>query len=504
MGLSLVCFFTYLIFLIRYGEMFYWGSDMVANTAYAVTMFRDVLTSGWTVPKPAEMLFFGIVYGITRDLWFVHLVLIVATGLTVWGGCRLILRCYGTWIGCVAFCVFMIGVPGMFRATLVGGPGVLNTLFLFLAVLFAFRWWGKRDRILLLVFLSLANLTRPDSWPCTALIILAILSLRSLDRKRVALERSDLWFLVPMAMPLTWAALGWGVFGDPLYSMNIAKAFAAEAFRSEGPGEVSRFGLAASYLPRLKTVLLDLFSISGGLSASVIVLTALVVAGIRTMVRRAPRVTLLIACLFAGTLVFYLVYALRGTMFRADYIYAVLVGVVLIASVGLGSLCDLLARVRPQGMRLLIQAGLAAGVVLFLTLGPITEKTIGDTLPTLSRRAAASQRARPAIERIVEDARWSATGLPPIILTTQDIPPSRIALKLGTGKDIYLIERIMSKQGLGESDLLPVFTGRTVYFCGGEQLPEKMRQFVQKLIDEAKAGDILYRQDDALILRCEY
>ena len=90
LGLSLLCFLYYVAFLLQFGEMFYKGSDVVANTAYGMTMFSEVHRAGWTVPKLTHMVLFGSVYWITGDLWFVHLVLIMATALTVWAGCRLI------------------------------------------------------------------------------------------------------------------------------------------------------------------------------------------------------------------------------------------------------------------------------------------------------------------------------------------------------------------------------------------------------------------------------
>ncbi|MFH1144359.1 MAG: hypothetical protein V1774_07435, partial [Candidatus Eisenbacteria bacterium] len=203
-GLALACFCTHLIFLIRYGEMFFWGSDLVANAAYGVTLFSGVLNAGWTVPKPAEMLLFGAIHRMTGDLWFIHLALIVVTAVTVWTGCRLILRHYGSTLGCVAFGLLMVALPRTFRATLAGGAGVLAAMFLLLAILCLGGAGRRRERILAVVFLSMANLARPDCWPCTYLIIFLVMLFKARARGGPGWTGADLWFLVPMGMPLVW------------------------------------------------------------------------------------------------------------------------------------------------------------------------------------------------------------------------------------------------------------------------------------------------------------
>ncbi len=176
LGLSLLCFLYYVAFLLQYGEMFYKGSDVVANTAYGMTMFSDVHRAGWTVPKLAHMVLFGSVYWITGDLWFVHLVLIMATALTVWAGCRLIQKYDESPIGCLAFCVFMMTLPRTFGTTLSGGPGCINVMFLLLAIVCLDRIDRISHKILAVLFLSLANLTRPDSWPRTHLLVLLVVA----------------------------------------------------------------------------------------------------------------------------------------------------------------------------------------------------------------------------------------------------------------------------------------------------------------------------------------
>ena len=48
----LICFVYPMNFLVRYGEMFGKGSDVVSNVAYGMTMFQGVHQANWGVPKP--------------------------------------------------------------------------------------------------------------------------------------------------------------------------------------------------------------------------------------------------------------------------------------------------------------------------------------------------------------------------------------------------------------------------------------------------------------------
>lgn len=501
-ALSLVCFFFYSTFLIRYGEMFFWGSDLVANAAYGRTLFSEVHRAGWTVPKPAHMLIFGFAYWISRDLVSIHLILVLATALTVWAGCRLILRHDEGPIGCVAFSIFMMTLPHMFSTTLSGGPGCLNVMFLVLAVLYVDRLDRKHSRALLTVFLSLANLTRPDSWPCTYLILFLILGPRLFDRTGPGLSRSDLWYLVPVGMPLLWIFLDWTIFGDPLYSMKIVKAFGEEAIASKYPRAAVERNELAAFLPRVKAAFFDLFSVPGWVSVRGVLFVTLFVAGVGRMVRRHPRGFLLVACLLLGTLIFYFVYALRGVLFRVAYIHTALVCVTLLASSGLAGLCGLARTVTARGVGRWIQWGLACAALLYLTVGPFRGQIVKETIPEMKQRAQVSKRARPAIESLVADVK--RTGGTPIILATGWMPPSRIALELGTGKDLYLVERLVLKKRLGEKDLLPDFHGRTVYFCVRDALPKEVWGFLDPLVKASNRREVIYRGKGLTVLKCFY
>jgi hypothetical protein len=495
---------VFLAALVRIGEMFFWGSDLIANIAYAVTMFDSVITSGWTVPKPTEMLLLGPLYRLVGDLWFIHLALILATALTIWAAGQMILRLDGRLIAGLFFALMMLVIPRVFRGTLSGGAGILNTAFLFLGAYCAARSAERRFRIILLICLSLANLERPDSWPCTAAIIFALLAFRAYDRKALALAWSDLWFLVPLSMPLVWLLIGWLVFDDPLYSMNVARTFANETGGTMFRESVEQGGKVGGYLPRFKESLFDFFSLNGWLTVRAGIFFLLIAAGIRSLLRHMRRDAVLLGGLVFGTMAFYWIYALRGLLFRTEYIYTALIGFLLVAALGLGHLAGGLARLRPRALRIGAQGALVAAAVLLLGLGPVQEKTRAETLPILTRRAEVARRVGPAIKVLAADVRARSGGVPPVIIGTRWVAPTRIALELKTGREIYLAERVIARQVRDLGATLPDFAGRTVYFCGREQMLEEVRDFVQSLLEQALSGEVIYREQDVVIIRCQY
>ncbi|MBW1743738.1 MAG: hypothetical protein JRI70_07795 [Deltaproteobacteria bacterium] len=501
-GLSLVCFFYYMSFLFRYGEMFYRGSDVVASTTYAITMFREVYHGGWSVPKPVHMLLFGSVYWITRDLWFVNLVCVLATALTVFVGCWLILRHYHTTIGCIAFCVFMMTIPRMFRTTMMGGAGCINVLFLLLAVACVERIDRMTYRILAIAFLCLANLTRPDSWPATYLIILLIVTLRLSSWSESKLNKSDLLFLIPMGMPLIWVLIDWAVFVDPLYSMKKSQSFVVEVASGKSVSQGLKVNDWTAYPPLVKDAFFDMFTLSSWFSLRAAVLIILSLAGIVVMFLKQPRILLLLVCPFLGSILFYFVSSLREMLFRYGYIYYAFVFVCVAVSIGLASLCDLTRHVRRRYVGRFIQVGLASLILLFLTTGPYEQTVIRDTIPTLKKWAALSKLNEPAIESIVDDVNRNAGS--PIIVTTQWVPGNRIALKLSTGKNIFSVEKLMAKENLGQKTLLPNFEGKSVYFAAPESTGGAVNRFLHTLIMKSKRREVIYDRGGIVVLKCLY
>jgi hypothetical protein len=404
----------------------------------------------------------------------------------------------------------MMTIPSMFRVTLAGGPGCINVMFLLLGIVCMDRIDRTAHRVLAVVFLSLANLTRPDSWPSTYLIIFLVLTLKLSGREGHRLNRADWLLLIPLGMPLVWLFLDWVVFGDPLYSINIVGAFGAEYLGGYKPRKIPAPKEAAAliprevirFLPRVKSAFFDLFSVSGWFSLRAAVLVVLLVSGIGTMYRKQPRNLLLIACPIVGTLLFYFVYAFRGILFRIAYIYSAYVCVTLIVSLGLASLCSLAGSVRPRLAGRFLQVALAIAVLLFLTVRPFQYKTMDETIPLLKGRAAVSKLAKPAIDSLVEHVK--GTGGNPIILTSGLVPASRIALGLSTGKDTFCLERLISRKMLGMEMILPDFKGRAVYFCIRRPMHPNMKKFVRLLMKDAARKEVIYDRDRIVIEKCFY
>jgi hypothetical protein len=360
----------------------------------------------------------------------------------------------------------------------------------------------NRCRILSVLFMSLANLTRPDSWPSTYLLILAFLGQRFFNPEGPEFRRADLWFLIPMGMPLVWMLLDWGFFGDPLYSRNIARTFGREYLSAWDPQRGHESDVVAEFFPKLKETLLTVFSVSTWLSIKGGLLTILFAVGVGTMLRREPRILLLVSCPFLGTLLFYFVYAFGGSLFRKDYIQAALVCITLVVSLGLGSLCGLARSVGPRAFGAFLQAALACTALLFLAGDTFQQTTVKKSIPALKELAASSQRPQPAIEALVADV--DQTSGSPIIVTTKWVPASRIALQRGTGEGLFMVERLVAKEKIGEEELLPDLAGRTVYYCFNRTMREEMVWFMQPLMNRSKRTEEIYNQDGLVVLKCFY
>jgi hypothetical protein len=307
-------------------------------------------------------------------------------------------------------------------------------------------------------------------------------------------------------MPLLWVLVDWTVFGDPLYSAKIVRTFVVEYLERKqgfsGGGDGGGFNPMAAYVPKVVSVLFDEFSLSGWFSVRTGLVGLLGIAGAVTMLRKEPRTLLLIACALGGTLLFYFVYALRGTLFRSDYVYTVLVCTLLIVSAGLASLCGLALRVRPRPFGRFLQGGLACLVLLALTVGPFYEKIIEEKIPLLKGRAALSVKANAAIEALVEEMRRTESN--PIILTERWMAPSRIALRLGTGKDIFLLERLASRDRLGEPSLLPPLGGRTVYLCFVKKGSRDEWLSRRRIMAQAERREPIHDEAGFVVLKCFY
>ena len=89
----------------------------------------------------------------------------------------------------------------------------------------------------------------------------------------------------------------------------------------------------------------------------------------------------------------------------------------------------------------------------------------------------------------------------PVIITTLRIACSRVALELGTGKDIYLVERVVGLERLGVKDYLPDLAGRTVYLAYHKSVSGSMKDFIQRIEKNAKNVEIIFDRDGLEIHR---
>ena len=121
MVISLACFACLASYLVRFGEVFGRGSDMVGNTAYGVTMFTDVIRTGWGVPKPSHMILFGLIYWVTGSLWLINILFVVAAALLIYFACRIMGRNYGVLVPYLVFAAFVMMTPFSFGTAVRGG-----------------------------------------------------------------------------------------------------------------------------------------------------------------------------------------------------------------------------------------------------------------------------------------------------------------------------------------------------------------------------------------------
>jgi hypothetical protein len=474
--------------------MFYRGSDVVTNIAYAMTMFQDVYCGAWSVPKPSHMLLCGLLYGVTRDLFFVNMLFLIATALTVYAGCWLILRYYQSAVGCVAFCVLMMTIPRIFLATASGGPGCLNTFFLLAAIACVGKIHQTGFRILALVFLSLASLTRPDSWLSVSLIVLLILLLRLLPQDDSKVNKGALLFMIPIGMPFVWMLVNWAVFSDPLYFKTLVNEFKLRH------GEAWPTVWHWTYPLYLSNAFFDAFALSSWLSARTAVLVILCLTGIVSMFRKQRRMLMLLSCPFFGTILFYCFKSNPST--RYDFMYYPFVVVALAASVGLGSLCGLVRHSRYRRLSRFIELSLACLILLFLVARPYKQRVIDYLIPVLESRAIVSKRAEEAIQSIVDDA--NRTDTVPIIVSTMAVPPSRIAIRLSRGENIFLVERLLAKENMGNQVLPSNLDGRIIYCIGRESAPKHLGDYLKRLVVKSKRNEVIYDKEGLLVLKCFY
>ncbi len=484
--ISLICFAYSINFLIRYGEMFPRGSDVVSNTAYGLTMFGDSYHAGWSVPKPSQMILFGLTYRITGSLWFVNALFVVAAALLIYYTCRIMDKSYGVPIPFLVFAVLVMMMPFFFGATLGGGSGLLNTMFLLIALAYIRDLSRLRNRIMVIVFLSAASLTRPDNWANTYLIVFCIFALKYFPRNRPQFDRADLLFLIPLFMPAVWHIMDYFVFGNVFYSRWLAQRFAIEYSNRSKVFDWHKYpGL-------VKSAFFSAFYLSAWLSVRTLILIALSVTGIVTMFIKQRRILLFMACPFLGTIVFYLATYVRGMLFMNRFLFYNYVFIIFAVSVGIAQLGIFVLYLPVRYLRNILQVALTCLIVLFIVYVPFKTKIVDSMLPGLKARSTVVKRESKAVRSIENDL---SSGDNPVIMANLSIATSRIALRVRTGKDIYLLERLVGLEKLGVQDFLPDMKNRTVYLAYGKSVKGGVKNLIQRIEEEAVKIETIFDED---------
>lgn len=484
--ISLVCFAYLTSFLARFGEVFGRGSDMVSNTAYGLTMFGDAYCAGWSVPKPSQMILFGFIYRITGSLWFINVLFAIAAALLIYFACRIMGRNYGTLFPYIVFAALVVMTPFSFGAAVGGGSGLLNTLFAFMALAYIENLERLRNRILVIIFLSMASLTRPENWVNTYLIIFFLFAMKYIPKNRPKFSKSDILLLIPLLMPLVWHIMDYAVFGNLSYGRWLAQRFAIEYAINHGSFEWNK------YPGMVKSAFFSAFHLSSWISIRAIMLIVLSLIGTITIFIKQRRMLLFLACSFFGTLAFYFVAYINEMLFLNRFLYYNYIYIFFVMSVGIAQLSSFALRIPVRYLRNAIQMVLVFFITIYIVYAPFRTNVIDSQIPGLKARAEVVKKENRAVKALADDARSEDR---PIILTTLHIACSRIALELGTGRDIYLVERVMGLESLGINDYLPDLKGRTVYLAYHRSVSGSMREFIQKTEENAREIKIIFDSD---------
>ncbi|MFC2172137.1 hypothetical protein ACFLU6_05840 [Acidobacteriota bacterium] len=438
------------------------------------------------MPKPAQMILFALTYGITESLWFVNMLFIVATALIIYYACRIMGRNYGNPIPYLVFAALVVMTPFSFGAAVGGGAGPLNTLFMLIALTYIKDLDRLKNRILVVIFLSATCLTRPENWVSTYLIIFFIFALKYLPRSRPSFSRSDLVLLIPLTMPLVWQLMDYAVFGKFSYGGWLTQRFAVEYATEHNGFEWHQ------YPAMLKSAFSGAFQLSSWLSAKTTAFIALSLAGIVSMFKKQRRVLLYVACSFFGTITFYFVTYVNEMLFLSKFLYFNYVCILFFISVGIAQLSNFILYMPVRYLRNAIQVAAACAIILFIAYAPFKTIVLGSQVPGFEARVGVIEKENRAIRALAEDIK---PGENAVILTTLNIECSRIALELGTGRDIYLMERVVGLERLGVKDYLPDLAGRTVYLAYHKSVSGSMKEFIQRIEKNAKETETIFDRE---------
>jgi hypothetical protein len=282
------------------------------------------------------------------------------------------------------------------------------------------------------------------------------------------------------------------VFGNLFYSRWLAQRFAIEY-------SSSRTFDWHKYPGLVKSAFFGTFHLSSWLSARTLTLIVLSVIGIVTMFMKQRRMLLFMVCPFLGTIFLYFAVYIKGMLFMSRFLFYNYIFIFLVVSVGIAQLGIFILHLPVKYLRNVLQVILACLMVFFIAYTPFKTKILASMLPGLKARAEVVRKENIAVQSIMDDL---SVGDEPVILANLSIATSRIALKLGTGKDIYLLERLVGLEKLGVQDPLPDMRGRTVYIAYGKSVKGGIRNLIQRIEKKAVEMETIFDEYGLRICKC--
>jgi hypothetical protein len=491
-----VCFVFFLVFLLRFGVLIGKTSDEVANIAYAMTMFGEPNTSGWAVPKPLEIVLFGITYWVTKNMFIVNMLSLVAAALLVYYVNSMINRDGDGKIPLWTFTILLMACPFSLQAVLTVQSALLSALFVIMAIYYLSAANFPKYTSLVIILLSFAGLTRPENWANNFVIILLVFWLRYRHSDNLRIHKLDSLYIIPLLMPLIWILCDYVIFKDMFYSAHIAKRYALE-ITATSPNMTKQ----GSYPGWIYWSFIHTFYLYPGSSWRTLIFVSLCFTGIVTMAKKQPRLLALISCAFFGTIFFYFLTFLNGAKFFDRFLFLNHVFCLLFFSIGVGRASKLFGFLRDEPLSRILGWGVACALVGIFLL-PFRAVTFGHIIPEFERRSI----TRKAEDAAIDSIRMNWTNdEKSVFLTTLAIPPAKVSLSLGTGKGVYLIERLIGRaKSFGKSEWLPNLDHTTVYIGYNSEERGIVRQAVAEVEEKARRVETLFDEGGFRVAKCQF
>jgi len=389
-GAALASFLYLFILLLRYGELL--GPDECAYVAFWKETIQGDTYFEWTTPKPLYVVLFGVLYQVTHSLFMVAMVFVVAMSLLIYYGCKILIHISGNPLPCLFFVLFLTTRRYFVETAVIGGSGLLSTLFVFVAlsqILTKQLFFHRLDNPIVIVSLSLAGLTRPESWVSTSCIIVCLYSLKYLRKEREGRYR-DLLLLIPMLMPVLWHLFDYVAFGDLFYSTKMTQGFAENVRDAFGRSETF---IWSDYPGKLKGFLFGMFG-------TLLLLVSLI--GLVWMSIRKRRALLFLLCPFLGAILFYFVTYVREMTLGGRFFFCNFTLVVFFASIGVGAIVEFARWIPVKVLRGVAKTGIASALIFFLVFSPF-RKSFSPIFQRLKNGQAVKKNVEAAVSAVMAD-----------------------------------------------------------------------------------------------------